>query len=479
MKPRKTRFIQGTALLHEDIVTPMHHHNESDDELVVQVADRKVSMSCCEADGFVAENFDRPELYEVEHAADGPRGVKRRHVLGGIAAGFGALLTESMLPRYSFAEPGGDGQLLVVVFLRGGFDGLSAVAPITDSAYYAARPTIGVRPEHTVALGSEWGLNQNMASLHEIWQAGELAVLQGAGSPNVTRSHFEDQALVERAAPANVRSGWLGRYLQHSATSSGIFRGITLGNSTVLSLSAESANALAVSSIAAFDLRTYAGEQTRNSVRRVIEEMYGSVGGEVQEQAEVTFDAVDELRRIRQSGETDASSYPKSRWGAGLAEIARMAKSGLGVEVATIDFGGWDMHRLVGKASDAKGQFSRLARELADGLAALRRDLGPLWAKTTIVTMSEFGRRVAENGDAGLDHGQGNTMFILGGGVRGGKVYGQVPTLEKGNLSLGDVPITLDYRQALSEIVAKRMGGAHKISEIFPGFTPGKALGIV
>lgn len=155
-----------------------------------------------------------------------------------------------------------------------------------------------------------------------------------------------------------------------------------------------------------------------------------------------------------------------------------MAKAGIGIEVACIDIGDWDMHQNLGSASTETDWFSRRARDFATGLAAFRTDLGERWASTTVVTMSEFGRRVGENGDKGVDHGQGNTMFVAGGGVKGGKVYGSVPSLTSSNLSLGDVPITLDYRQALSEIVSKRLGNA-KLGEVFPGFTPGPALGIV
>lgn len=481
-KPIKTWFTRGAAMMHEDIVTPMHHHKESDDELIVDVGEKKVSMSCCEADSFVTENFDRPELYEVDHVAGGPTHIKRRHVLGGVAAGFGALLAGSTLPRYAFADPGtNDGHLLVCVFLRGGFDGLSAVAPLSDSSYLAARPSIGVRPDQAISLDGNWGLNQNMAALGELWKAGDLAIVQGAGTPDVTRSHFTDQATVERAAPANVRSGWLGRHLQTSASATGTFRGITVGNSTVLSLTADAVNALAISSIESFDLRTYAGEQTQHNVRTLLEKMYNGAGGEVQEQATVTFQAIDTLKQLRTQSYTPeaGAAYPNSHWGRGLAEIARLAKAGVGVEVACIDLGGWDMHSRVGSAADQNAAFSRLSRELADGIAALRKDLGDRWAKTTVVTMSEFGRRVAENGDQGLDHGQGNTMFVAGGGLKGGKVYGTVPTLSADNLSLGDVPISLDYRQALSEIVSGRLGNGGKLAEIFPGFTPGTPLGLV
>lgn len=464
-------------MLHESIVTPMHHHNDADDELIVRTGGREVSMCECEADGYVVENFDQPELYEVDHADDGPRRVKRRHVLGGVAAGFGALLAGSLKPRYSFADTPG-GQLLVCVFLRGGFDGLSAVAPLGDSNYLKSRPTIGVKPDQALALDGNWGLNPHMAGLHEIWKAGQLAIIQGSGSPDVTRSHFQDQATVERAAPANVRSGWLGRHIQTSSLASGTFRGITVGDSSVFSLATSTASSLAVSSIEAFNIDTWGGDDSKKAVRSLLEQMYGSAGGRVQEQATNAFQAVDELQAIRSKAVTaEGVTYPDTDFGKGLAEIAKMVRAGVAIEVACIDLGGWDMHRNLGTVADANADFSKLSKELADGLSAFRKDLGGKWANTTVVTMSEFGRRVAENGDQGLDHGQGNTMFVMGGGVKG-KVYGQVPELAEPNLKLGDVPISLDYRQALSEIVSKKLGN-NKLDEVFPGFKPSGSLGIV
>ena len=486
-QPKKTRFIRGSALLREDMVTPLHHHDETDDALVVAFDGQQRAMTPCEADAMVAEKFSAPELTEVEHVDGGPRNVKRRHVLGGAAAGFGALLAGSMLPRYSFASPAaaeeapGSGHLLVCVFLRGGFDGLSAVVPVDDSNYYSARPGIAVKAEQTIGLDGRWALNKNMSAFEPMWSAGELAIVQGSGTPDVSRSHFQDQASVERAAPANVRSGWLGRHLQTSSKETGTFRGITVGNSTVFSLTTTALNTLAISSIDEFDLRTYAGDSVRQSVKTMLDEMYGEAGGAVQAQAESTFAAITTLQSVRGKNVNpeNGAVYPKTAWGKGLAEIARLAKAQVGVEVACIDFGGWDMHQNLGSAGNEKDWFSRQAREFSDGLAALRTDLGSRWASTTVVTMSEFGRRVAQNGDNGLDHGQGNTMFVMGGGVHGKKVYGDVPDLVASNLDLGDVPISLDYRQPLSEIVGARLGNAASIGEVFPGFTPGAPIGVV
>ncbi|WP_159626387.1 MULTISPECIES: DUF1501 domain-containing protein [unclassified Actinomyces] len=479
---RKTRFTQGAALMREDIVTPMHHHDEAQDALLVDVGGRTTRMTGCQADGYVTEKHDLPELTEVDHVDGGPTNVKRRHVLAGAAAGFGALLTSTSMPRYSFAAPAADGgnELLVCVFMRGGFDGLSAVVPLNDPAYYAARPMIAVRAEQTTPLDSTWGLNNHMKALKPIWDAGEMAIIQGSGSPDVSRSHFTDQVTVERAAPASVRSGWLGRHLQTKSADTGTFRGVTIGASTVFSLTTNSLDTLAVSSIDEFDLRVWGGDDMKSRVRRALDEMYGSAGGEFQRCAQSAFDAASTLQRVRSSyPQAPSAGYPDSDWGRGLAEIARMAKAGVGMEVACIDIGDWDMHSGLGQAADEQAWFSRRARDFADGLAAFRKDLGGKWATTTIVTMSEFGRRVAENGSGGLDHGQGNTMFVMGGGVKGGRVLGTVPSLVESNLSLGDVPITLDYRQALSEIVSNKLGNKASVKEVFPGFTPGTPLGIV
>ncbi|HQY98501.1 MAG TPA: DUF1501 domain-containing protein, partial [Propionicimonas sp.] len=153
-----------------------------------------------------------------------------------------------------------------------------------------------------------------------------------------------------------------------------------------------------------------------------------------------------------------------------------LAKAGVGLEVACIDYGGWDMHQSIGTPANANGQFSRLARDFSAGLAAFRADLGSRWDTVTVITMSEFGRRVEVNGDGGTDHGHGNVMFALGGAIKGG-VFGSMPTLTKANLTDGDVPITTDYRQALTEIVTNRLRN-DRVADIFPGFSPGTALGI-
>lgn len=471
------------ALLHEDLVVPMHHHTDDRrDTLVAGVDGETRAVTPEQAGALVAEQAPTRALTEVDHVDDGPWRVRRRHVLGGMAAGFGGLLASSWLPRYSFAAPTAgtaavDQPLLVVIFCRGGMDGLQAVVPTGDPAYYRARPTLGVRPEQTIALGGGWGLNRNMAALKPLWDSRELAIIHGAGHPRLTRSHFEDEITVELAAPANMRSGWVGRHLQSSSATQGTFRAITVGNRATLSLTTTAFNTLALNTIASYDLTTWRNEQESAAIRTALDKMYARSGGMASTQAASVFQAIGQVSGERTKGFTNRTGFPEGAFGEGMAEIGRLGSSALGVEVACIDLAGWDMHLNMGSAADPAGWYSKNARQLAEGIAALKTALGPRWARTTVVTMSEFGRRVVENG-TGTDHGQGNVMFIAGGGIRGGRLHQRVPSLEAGNLSLGDVPVGIDYRQPLAEIVRGRLGNA-KLDQVFPGFTPGADLGLV
>lgn len=476
------------ALLHEDLITPLHDHDESRNRLVASIDGEQRALTPSQAGAYATQTAGRPELDEVEHVADGPWRVRRRHVLAGAAAGFGALLASSVMPRYSFAAPSptpgpagvpAQTRPLIAIFMRGGFDGLSAVVPTGDQAYYRARPGIAVRPEDTLGLADGIGLNKNLGALKPLWDEGSLAVVQGAGSPEVTRSHFTDQVTVESAAPASVRSGWLGRHLQTSSAAAGTFRGITIGTSTSLSLTTTAFDTIAMSTIESFDLQTWADPEAKKRVSSTLDQLYAHAGGSAGKRADLTFDAIDALAQQRQAkyAPRGGAQYPDTPFGRGMREIAQMLRSGLGVEVACIDFGNWDMHQNLGSAANEKDWFSRQAKEFAAAIAAFRADLGDVWSRTTLVTMSEFGRRVAQNGTGGLDHGHGNVMFVAGGGINGRKVYGRVPALVDDALVQGDVPISVDYRQPLAEIVSKRLGNS-KLAEVFPGFTPGQPLGI-
>ena len=471
---------RGEALLHEDLITPLHHHNEAQNRLLATVDGSTRVVTPKQANELVATlrpntGIDDPA---AEHTPTGPR-FARRGFFRGSLIGLGGLLAASAAPRYSFAA-GTGGDLLVCVFLRGGFDGLAALGVPDDSNYNNLRGATRVTSSTGFALNSTYLLNNNFAPLKSIWDDNQLAIVLGSGHPDVQRSHFEDQDLCERAAKANVRSGWIGRHIASSSSESGTFRAITIGDRVVLSLTTTAYQSLAMSSVDSFALN--GSWKEGDNAKRLVSDLgaiYGDAGGVLATQAKATLGALDELATVRGTtyAPANGAAYPDSTWGDGLKDIARLAKADLGMEVACIDYGGWDMHQNLGTPGNADGQFSRLASDFAKGLKAFRTDLGPIWNSVTVVTMSEFGRRVQVNGDGGTDHGHGNLMFLMGGSINGGHIYGSMPTLSADNLTTGDVPITTDYRQALSEIVSKRLGN-DKLDQVFPGFTPGKALGV-
>lgn len=463
---------RGEALLHEDLVVPLHHHDEARNRLLANVAGDVRVVTAEQANELVTTVRPNRGIEEVEHLT-GLR-TPRRGLFKGSLIGLGGLLAASAFPRYSFAADTGR-DLLVCVFLRGGFDGLSAVGPVNDANYRKARGDMAV--SSGTKLTDSYVLNPNFSAWGPIWKAGELAVVLGSGHPEVSRSHFEDQVLCEQAATANVRSGWLGRHIATSSAASGTFRAITLGNRVVLSLASTAYSALAMSSVESFDL--YSVWDGRDALIRDLTSLYGSAGGMIETQVKDTISAVNSLAGLRKKKYTAANGarYPDTTFGNGMKDIARLAKAGVGMEVACIDYDGWDLHQNSGSPYQPKGAFSTMAGDLASSIAALRTDLGSRWDSVTVLTMSEFGRRVSRNGDGGTDHGHGNVMFIMGGSIKGGHLYGTMPTLSKGNLDSGDVPITTDYRQALSEVVSKRLKN-DKLAEVFPGFTPGTSLGV-
>lgn len=481
--PADVALRRGEALLHEDLITPLHHHDEAHNRLLAHLGDGTRVVTPAQANELATTLRPAAGIDEVEQTAGGPRKLPRRGLLRGTVIGLGGLLAASTAPRYSFAADSG-ADLLVCVFLRGGFDGLSAVVPVNDANYIKARGTIAVK-DSSIALDPCYALSPQLSALKPIWAAGELAIVLGSGHPDVERSHFEDQDLCERAAKANLRSGWLGRHIATSSAQSGTFRAITIGTQVVTSLTTTAHQSLAMSSLDSFDLNSSwwtDNQRGRANLIADLERLYGDAGGVMASQANATLDAVAALKNVR--GTTykpyGGASYPATDWGKGLKEIARLAKAGMGLEVACIDYDGWDLHQNSGLPTDSKGAFSAMARDFTRGLAALRTDLQQdgRWQRVTVIAMSEFGRRVAVNGDGGTDHGMGNTLFILGGSIKGGRLYGSMPTLTKGNLEEGmDVPITTDYRQPLSEILTARLKNP-KVSEVFPDFAPGKALGI-
>lgn len=468
---------RNEILSREDLITPMHHHVEGQDFLLATQDDggkRRVDVR--EAARIVSAANTVPGVHEVDQL--GGRSFSRRGFMAAGVIGAGALALPMAAPRMAFAQTPSNRDLVVTVFLDGAIDWLSGFVPVADDAYYKARPGIAVPTFDTIPLSPMYGMNKNMSALKPLWDAKQMAVIMGVGNPSLIRSHFEDRLSCEQAAPSQQRSGWMARDLATSSSASGTFRAISMGDKVATSLTTTAFDAVAMSAIDEFSLSGW--DSVRDATARSLDAMFARAGGSIQSQAHLTLAAIDELAPLRAAGYTPAAGavYPAGEFGAGLKDIARMAKSSLMLEMATINYDDWDMHSSLGKSSESEARFSRNSRALAQGLAALATDLGPLWSRTTVVLMSEFGRRVKENAAGGLDHGHGNAMVVLGGAVNGG-IYGSMPSLVESNLVEGDVPITTDYRRVLSEIVAVRRGNGANLAKVFPGYTQQPFLGIL
>ena len=363
---------------------------------------------------------------------------------------------------------GGNGdrpECLVVVFLRGAADGLALVPPIADDAYYRARPLLGVRPEQALNLDATFGLHPTLAGLKPAFDDGELAIVHAAGSEDSSRSHFEAQDLMEHGGLA--AGGWLGRFLRfRSAAGSGALsvRGalsaVALGK-TLPECLRGAPSATVMQSLDDFSL----GPQSPALLPRLAR-LYAAESDELGRAARDTLEALHRIEALRAEPYRPAhgAEYPRGEFGDGLAQLARLIKARVGLEAAAIDLGGWDSHLAQDRLLEP------LMTRLAQGLAAFRQDLGEATATTSVVVMTEFGRRVRENASLGTDHGRGSVMFVLGGGVRGGRVVGGWPGLERDVLEgPGDLPVVNNYRDVLAPVL-RRHGAGDDLSHVFPDF---------
>jgi uncharacterized protein (DUF1501 family) len=370
-------------------------------------------------------------------------------------------------------------KLLVVIFQRGAADGLNIVVPHAEPQYYAMRPSISIPRKSVLDLNGFFGLHPALSAMQPLWRQGHLAIVHAAGSPDTTRSHFDAQDFMESGTPGvkATPDGWLNRSL-HSlplAPPTSPFRALALGPSLPRILSG-SEPAVAMNNISDFSV---GGRNPKaSSAARAFEAMYDQSSDRVLHgTGEETFDAVKMLKSADPGKYTPAAgaNYPKGRFGDGLRQLAQLVKANLGVQVAFADIGGWDHHVNEGAT---EGQLANVLADFSQSLAAFWIDLGELGEDTVIVTMSEFGRTARENGNRGTDHGHANVMFVLGGPVKGGKVYGRWPGLEQGQLYEGrDLALTTDFRQVVGEAVVRHMGNKN-LAAVFPGFDnpPGKFL---
>ena len=379
------------------------------------------------------------------------------------------------MPRLAFSPkntaPRGD--TLVVIFLRGAADILNMVVPHGEEAYYQLRPTLGIpRPddsgkkkeERAIDLDGFFGLHPSMNALLDAWTSKQLAVIHACGAPDESRSHFKAMELMERGVDdeRGPASGWIGRHLATLNTgNSSPLRAVGMGTRPQRSLSG-SVPVSALRSIADFHL---GGDQRALQQMRVaLNTVYAE-----DELGQDTLSIMDTLQTLDPLTYVPSRSakYPDSEFCLALKQTAMLIKAEVGLEVSAIDVGGWDTHFAQGSTT---GLMPNLMKDLADGLAAFHVDMFNHMNQLTTVTMSEFGRRASENGSLGTDHGHGSMMMVLGGHVDGGKVHGEWPGLEEGQMvGPGDLAVTTDYRDVLSEILVKRLNNM-ATNEIFPDY---------
>ncbi len=410
--------------------------------------------------------------------------MNRRFFLksGGIAlASMGASLSApSFLERAVLATThdlvsGGRRKTLIAIFQRGAVDGLNMVVPYGESEYYDARPSIAIpKPQSGNAdaaldLDGFFGFHPTLAPFKPLWNSKQLAIVQAVGSPDNTRSHFDAQDYMESATPGRkgTPDGWLNRYLQTNVKPDGSpFRAVSV-TATMPRVLQGRAPALSFSRLTDFTIR--AGRSSA-SIQGGLEAMYDQAVNDVlRGTGKETFEAVNYLKKVNpgQYKEENGAQYPRSRFGNSLLQIAQLIKADVGLEVAFTDIQGWDTHVNQG---NSLGLLANRLQDLTSGIAALVTDLGKRMDDVVVLTMSEFGRTVGENGNRGTDHGHANVMFVIGNSVRGGKVYGQWPGLKSDRLYEGrDLALTTDFRDVFGEIAVTHLRTS-KLQAIFPGY---------
>src|SRR5215831_16029408 len=393
----------------------------------------------------------------------------------------GTAAVPSFLRRAAFGavENGAPPKRLVVIFQRGAADGLNIVVPHAEPQYYAMRPSINIPRNAVIDLDGFFGLHPALSPFLPLWQQHHLAIVHAAGSPDATRSHFDAQDFMETGTPGVkvTDDGWLNRSLHGLARTpqNSPFRAIALGPSLPRILSGAEP-AVAMNNINDFSV---GGRNPKASpAASAFEAMYDHSSDSILHgTGEETFDAVKMLKAADPGKYVPAPGayYPKGRFSDNLRQLAQLIKANLGVQVAFADIGGWDHHVNEGST---QGQIANVLREFSQSLSAFWIDLGDLAHDTVIVTMSEFGRTARENGNRGTDHGHANVMFVMGGPVKGGKVYGRWPGLKQSQLYEGrDLAVTTDFRKVLGEAVARHLGNTN-LAQVFPGYVspPAKVL---
>jgi uncharacterized protein (DUF1501 family) len=400
--------------------------------------------------------------------------ITRRYFIksGGIAM-LGMASLPSFLQRAIASTAAPTKKKMVVLFQRGAMDGLNVVVPFAEPNYYRLRPTIAIpQPtrggaEAALDLDGFFGLHPSLAPLVPLFRNGQLAIVHAVGSPDPTRSHFDAQDYMESGTPGlkATEDGWLNRAMQSMPDPQATpFRAVAFGPYLPRTL-AGSAPAVAIP-----DLKQFKMFGPPQVTEGSFEAMYAqTVDAALRGVGQETFEAIDQLKKINPDAyqPENGAQYPNGRFGQSLMEIAELFKADVGLKVAFLDLGGWDHHVNEG---GVQGQLANLLRDLGQGFAAFDQDMGDRMADVVFVSMSEFGRTAHENGNRGTDHGHANCMFVMGGDIKGGRVYARWPGMGEGELYEGrDLAVTTDYRNVLGEIIAKHLGD-RDLNAVFPGF---------
>ncbi|MGH7373688.1 MAG: DUF1501 domain-containing protein [Candidatus Rokuibacteriota bacterium] len=411
--------------------------------------------------------------------------TRRVFMKGGALALFALAGPPRFLMRAALAqERGGRPKILIAVFQRGAVDGLSMIVPHGDPDYYASRGSIAIaRPapggaETTIDLDGFFGLHPALSPLKPMWDDRRLGIVHACGSPDTTRSHFDAQDYMESGTPGvkSTADGWLARGLagMPARAPASPFRAVSLGPALPRILRGD-VGAVAMSSVADFDIKQ--GDTTMAGgpgARQGFESLYEQgVRDLLYGTGRETFEAVKMLKAAapQRLAPANGAVYPRGRFGESLRQIAQLIRADVGLEVAFADMGGWDTH--AGQGNE-RGQLALRLKEFSEGLAALDRDLGPRMSDVVVLTMSEFGRTVRENGNRGTDHGRATAMLALGGAVKGGRVYGRWPGLRREQLFEGrDLAVTTDFRSLFAEVAVRHL--AAPAEPLFPGFAAGSS----
>ncbi|HEY1471879.1 MAG TPA: DUF1501 domain-containing protein [Candidatus Acidoferrum sp.] len=424
-------------------------------------------------------------IYQCCEGARPARFSRRYFIKQGGVAMVGLSTVPAFLQRAIASTPAEGKKQLVVLFQRGAADGLNIVVPFGEPNYYRMRPTIAIpQPKRGGAdaaldLDGFFGVHPSLAPLVPMFQKSQLAIVHAAGSPDPTRSHFDAQDYMESGTPGvkATETGWLDRAIgtipeEHASP----FRAVAMGPNLPRMLWG-STGAIALPDLRQFKVQPQSVAMA-NVVEGGFEAMYAqSVDHALHGTGTETFEAIDLLKKNDMSKypPENGADYPKSPLGQRLQQIAVMLKAKIGTEVVFVDCGGWDNHVNEG---GVQGQLSNLLKDLGQSLAAFHQDMGDRMGDVVVVTMSEFGRTAKENGNRGTDHGHANCMFVMGGDVKGGRVFGKWPGLENHQLNEGrDLMLTTDFRTVVAEILSKH-NGVRQLSAVFPGFdnNPAKFL---